>query len=123
MFCPKCGEKMTSYLPESGYANAFKCLSCGNIVESSFSNDRDKFITLLESLNVTYVTGETKHEFYDKNGFLQLTVEFNKSDICICDHYFDFADDEYVPLNTIYNLIIKFDEAGTFLGFEPYCAE
>ena len=88
MFCPKCGARMASYLPESGYANAFKCLSCGNVVESSFSNDRDKFITLLDSLNVKYATGEARHEFYDKDGFLELILEFNKSDICICDHYF-----------------------------------
>ncbi len=123
MKCPKCGNEMKAYFPQDGYANAWRCLKCNWICENQEStNDKIRFMNLLDSLEVEYVTGVEEHVFY-QNGIASLTVPLRKSDICVCDGYYDESKSHITPLNISYNLVIKFDDNGTFEGFAPYCTE
>ena len=132
MKCPKCTNEMKMWYPEDGYASAWKCPKCNYTCENEESNnDKIRFMNLLDSLEVEYVTGVDQHVFYYQSK-PQLSIKLRKSDICICSKY--SVDTESIipaslqhldglPLNILYNLVIRFNEDGKFEGFTPFCAE
>lgn len=121
MKCPKCNNEMKIWYSEDGYANAWKCPKCNYICENQESvNDKNRFMQLLESLDVEYVTGVEKHEFYNGD-HLSLIVYMKPNDICICNKY--YGEEGNTPLNCQNNIVIKFDDDGKFLGFVPWIAE
>lgn len=130
MKCPKCNNEMKMWYSQDGYANAWKCPKCNYTCENQESNnDKERFMSLLDSLGVEYVTGVEEHSFYYKKEH-EATIRLRKSDICVCDHYYDPTriratedPDDGLPLNIIYNLIIRFDNDGKFEGFTTYDAE
>lgn len=131
MKCPKCNNEMKIYFPQDGYANAWKCPKCNYILENQeFNNDKERFMSLLDSLEVEYVTGVEEHTFYYQ-GVPHLSIKMRKSDVCICNKYSTSQESipstahlaDGLPLNILFNLIIRFDEDGKFEGFTPYCTE
>lgn len=130
MKCPKCSNEMKMWYSQDGYANAWKCPKCNYTCENQESNnDKERFMSLLDSLGVEYVTGVEEHNFYYKKEN-QATIKMRKSDICVCDHYYDPRSmhttedpDDGLPLNILFNLIIRFDKDGKFEGFTTYDAE
>ena len=87
-------------------------------------------MSLLDSLEVEYVTGVEEHVFYYQSK-PQLVIKLRKSDICICSKYSIDMESipssihpvDGLPLNILYNLVIRFTEDGKFEGFTPFCAE
>ena len=87
-------------------------------------------MSLLDSLEVEYVTDVEEHVFYYQSK-PQLSIKLRKSDICICSKYSIDMDTiipsslpvDGLPLNVLYNLVIRFNEDGKFEGFTPFCAE
>ena len=131
MKCPKCSNEMKAYFSQDGYANAWRCPKCNWICENQESNnDKIRFMNLLDSLEVEYVTGVDQHVFYYESK-PQLSIKLRKSDICICSKYSVNTKSiipsslpvNRLPLNALYNLVIRFTEDGKFEGFTPFCAE
>ena len=131
MKCPKCNNEMKACFPQDGYANVWRCPKCNWVCENQESiNDKIRFMNLLDSLEVEYVTGVNEHIFYYQSK-PKLSIKLRKSDICICSKY--SMDTETIksyslpadglPLNILYNLVIRFAEDGKFEGFTPFCAE
>ena len=87
MKCPKCNNEMKMWYSEDGYANAWKCPKCNYTCENEESNnDKIRFMNLLDSLEVEYVTRVDQHVFYYQSK-PQLSIKLRKSDICICSKY------------------------------------
>ena len=123
MECPKCNYEMKKYFPKDGYANAWRCPKCNYICENHEPiNDKIRFMRLLDSLGVEYVSGVTSHAFYDNQNGVASIIDLDVYDICICNKYYDKSTHN-VPLNCLYNIILRFDNEGNFLGFTPNCAE
>lgn len=132
MKCPKCNNEMKMWYSEDGYANAWKCPKCNYTCENQESNnDKMRFMNLLDSLEVKYVTGADQIVLYYQSK-PQLSIKLRKSDICICSNYSVNTESTIpsslqpangLPLNILYNLVIRFNEDGKFEGFTPFCAE
>ena len=132
MKCPKCNNEMKIWYSEDGDATAWKCPKCNYTCENEESNsDKIRFMNLLNSLEVKYVTGADQIVFYYQSK-PQLSIKLRKSDICICSNYSVNTESTIpsslqpvngLPLNTLYNLVIRFNEDGKFEGFTPFCAE